>query len=119
MYTITTIEGNISMDDDEYLDDLMSKAKRYDYHDICTWLPYKPETIEDIAHDILHNGYREDRPIMLFEDKILDGRHRYEAALKTGVEPSFMRFVGTEQEAIDFVTSENVNRRHLNNQEKE
>lgn len=107
------------MDDDEYLNDLMSKAKRYDYHEICTWLPYKPETIEDIAHDIMHNGYREDRPIMLFEDKILDGRHRYEAALKAGVEPSFMRFVGTEQEAIDYVTSENVNRRHLNNQEKE
>lgn len=107
------------MDDDEYLNDLMSKAKRYDYHKICTWLPYKPETIEDIAHDIMHNGYREDRPIMLFEDKILDGRHRYEAALKAGVEPSFMRFVGTEQEAVDYVTSENVNRRHLNNQEKE
>lgn len=107
------------MDDDEYLDSLVLKASSYDYHDICTWLPYKPETIDDIAHDIAHNGYREDRPIMLFEGKILDGRHRYEAALKVGVEPTYVNFNGTEQEAIDYVTSENVNRRHLNNQEKE
>ena len=107
------------MDDDEYLNSLMSKSDKYEYHEICKWLPYKPETVDDISHDIVHNGYREDRPIMLFEGKILDGRHRYEATLKAGVEPSFMRFVGTRQEAIDFVTSENVNRRHLSNPEKE
>jgi hypothetical protein len=36
MYTITTIEGNISMDDDEYFDELMAKASAdvvYNWHD--------------------------------------------------------------------------------------
>jgi len=36
MYTITTIEGNISMDDDEYFDELMAKASAdvvYNWHE--------------------------------------------------------------------------------------
>ena len=37
MYTITTIEGNISMNDDEYFDELMTKAER---------------TLDDVANDV-------------------------------------------------------------------
>jgi hypothetical protein len=82
-------------------------------------LPHKPETVDDIANDIACNGFRLDRPISTYEGKILDGRHRYEAALKAGVGPVFVEFQGTKEEAISYVTSENVARRHLNSQEKE
>jgi hypothetical protein len=82
-------------------------------------LPYKPETIDDIAKDMKEHGYREDRPVVLYQGKILDGRHRYEAALQAGVYPHFEDFIGTKVQAIEYVTSENVNRRHLNNREKE
>lgn len=107
------------IDDNEYSAELQGSRAGYAYHEICLWLPYNPQAIDDISNDMLVQGYRTDRPIILFEGKILDGRHRYEAAQKVGVEPQYVNFDGTEQEAITYVTSENVNRRHLNNQEKE
>ncbi len=91
----------------------------YEYHEICLWLPHKPETVEDITADMKANGFRPDRAIVTYEGKILDGRHRYEAALEAGVDPVFTEFSGDKQEAINYVTSENVARRHLNNKEKE
>ncbi len=92
---------------------------KLEYHEICKWLPYKVETIGDIASDMLKNGYRPDRPIVLYDGKILDGRHRYEAAIKANVEPDFVEFEGTFDAAVNYVTSENVARRHLSNAEKE
>lgn len=92
---------------------------KLEYHEICKWLPYKVETIGDIASDMLKNGYRPDRPIVLYEGQILDGRHRYEAAIKADVEPDFVEFEGTFDAAVNYVTSENVARRHLSNAEKE
>jgi len=107
------------MDDEEWLASMSSAKPEWEYHEICLWLPYKPETVEDIANDMAANGFRQDRAIATYEGKILDGRHRYEAALKAGAEPIFAEFQGTKEEAIAYVTSENVARRHLNNKEKE
>lgn len=108
------------MDDEAWLNSVVGDvAERWSYHEICKWLPYKPETIDDIANDMVANGYRHDRPVVVYEGSILDGRHRYEAALKANIDPIFVEFQGTKAEAINYVTSENVNRRHLSNPEKE
>ena len=107
------------MDDEEWLARMSPKKAEWKYHEICLWLPHKPETVEDIANDMVANGFRLDRAIATYEGKILDGRHRYEAALQAGVDPIFAEFQGTKEEAIAYVTSENVARRHLNNKEKE
>jgi len=91
-----------------------------EYHDICLWLPYKEELVDEIADDISQNGYREDKPIILYQGKILDGRHRYEAARKVGINNAqFQDFIGTKEQAIKYVTSENVKRRMLSSREKE
>lgn len=90
-----------------------------EYHDICLWLPYKEELVDEIADDISRNGYREDKPIILYQGKILDGRHRYEAARKAGVDAHYQDFIGTKEQAIKYVTSENVKRRMLSSREKE
>lgn len=97
----------------------MKDTVSFTYHDICMWLPHKPDTIADITKDMTNNGFREDRPIVLYEGTILDGRHRYEAAIDAGVEPIYVEYEGTREDAINYVTSENVNRRHLKNEEKE
>ena len=97
----------------------MKDTVSFTYHDICMWLPHKPDTIADIAKDMTNNGFREDRPIVLYEGAILDGRHRYEAAIDAGVDPIYVEYEGTREDAINYVTSENVNRRHLKNEEKE
>jgi len=107
------------MDDDEYLESMTTDKPEWQYHEVCLWLPHKPETVEDIANDMAANGFRLDRAIATYEGKILDGRHRYEAALQAGLDPVFVEFQGTREEAIAYVTSENVARRHLNSQEKE
>jgi len=107
------------VEDNEWVDKMLSDKPDWQYHEICLWLPHKPETVDDIANDIACNGFRLDRPIATYEGKILDGRHRYEAALKAGVGPVFVEFQGTKEDAISYVTCENVARRHLNSQEKE
>ena len=65
------------------------------YHEICLWLPHKPEVVDDIAKDMATNGFRPERAIVTFEGQILDGRHRYEAAKIAGVQPVYTEFHGT------------------------
>lgn len=64
---------------------------------------------EKLVEDIRDNGQQ--APISLFEGKILEGRNRYRACLKAGVEP------WTEEPSISdpfkFVVSKNLHRRHL------
>ena len=97
----------------------MQEERQWTYHEICKWCPYKPDTVVDIAKDMAENGYRHDRPIVVYEGQILDGRHRYEAALKTGTEFSVVEFEGSWGDAVKYVASENINRRHMSSAEKD
>lgn len=97
----------------------MQEERQWTYHEICKWCPYKPDTVADIAKDMAENGYRHDRPIVVYEGQILDGRHRYEAALKTGTEFSVVEFEGSWMDAVKYVASENINRRHMSSAEKD
>ena len=97
----------------------MQEERQWTYHEICKWCPHKPNTVVDIAKDMAENGYRHDRPIVVYEGQILDGRHRYEAALKTGTEFSVVEFEGSWMDAVKYVASENINRRHMSVAEKD
>jgi ParB/RepB/Spo0J family partition protein len=55
-------------------------------------------------------------PIVLFEERILDGRERYRACIKVGVEPTFKDFKGKDPEA--YVIANNLHRRQLNSMQK-
>lgn len=57
-------------------------------------------------------------PIMLFEGAILDGRHRYAACVKVGVEPRFVEFEGDEEAALSYVLAKNIARRNLTTVQK-
>ena len=67
-----------------------------------------------LAHDIKENGLR-DR-IVLHEGKILDGRNRHAACLLAGVEPQFEDYSGGD--ALGFVVSKNLHRRHLSESQR-
>jgi hypothetical protein len=54
----------------------------------------------------------------MFEDMILEGRNRYRACLKAGVEPRFGEFKGDDAAATAFVISKNIHRRHLTAKQK-
>jgi len=67
------------------------------------------DVLNSMAADIGKNGLRE--AITTFEDKILDGRNRYLACQKAGVEPRFDEY--EENDPLGFVLSKNASRRHL------
>lgn len=62
-----------------------------------------------LVADVKANGVR--RPIVLFEGMVLDGRNRYLAAREAGVGYPVVDFTG--HDAVSFVVSENLRRRHL------
>ena len=63
-------------------------------------------------------GFDRNHAILIYEGKILDGRHRYLAAVKAGVDPIFTEFQGTREEAVKEVTKEQVDRGHWSDEAK-
>lgn len=88
----------------------------YKDHPLSSLLPMMGQIeIRELAADIQLNGLR--APITLFEDMILDGRNRYRACEIAGVQPRFREYNG-EGDALDFIVSVNVKRRHLTASQK-
>lgn len=69
------------------------------------------EEFEALKADIAANGQQE--PIILHEDKILDGRHRYRACQELELEPRTRKWTGECGTPAAFVASMNLHRRHL------
>jgi ParB-like chromosome segregation protein Spo0J len=84
------------------------------FHPLADIFPMMDETaLAELAADIKAESQRE--PIYLWQDQIIDGRNRYRACKIAGVEPVFKRidFPGGESEALAYVVSRNLKRRHL------
>ena len=69
--------------------------------------------LEDLTATIQKHGYHPNEPIVLYQDKILEGRHRHSCAAHGEVEPTFVVLEGTEAEAVEYVRKK-VLRQHLN-----
>lgn len=69
---------------------------------------------EELVASIKAHGLRE--PIVVFEGAILDGRNRYRACEKAGVEPRFEEFTGDDP--LSFVEDINDKRRHYTSEQK-
>jgi ParB-like chromosome segregation protein Spo0J len=88
---------------------------QYELHDLCKILPdMSADQFRAHVADIRANGLL--HPIVLHEGKILDGRHRYRACVEIGIEPKFTSFGGVD--ALAFVLSENLHRRHLSESQR-
>ena len=89
----------------------MSEMKTYETHPAAEiFPPMPPHETQELAEDIRQNGLRE--PIIRYEGKILDGRHRVKACAIAGVSPEFVDLPADESPAR-YVWSTNWTRRHL------
>lgn len=102
-------------------------TQELEFHPYANIFPLiEGEAFDALVADIKSNGIRE--PIVLFEEKILDGRNRYRAARQAGVidergkaidfnhhRPTVRRFMvsGIEGDPLAWVISANLHRRHL------
>lgn len=69
----------------------------------------------DLCENIAINGLLE--PIWVYEGRIIDGRNRFNACLRTGIEPRFREWEG-EGSLVSFVVSLNLHRRHLSESQR-
>jgi hypothetical protein len=87
-----------------------SKVNILEVHEYSTLFPFlKGPAFDALVEDIGAHGLRE--PIVLYEDKILDGRNRYLACQALGMEVTTRPYDG--EDPIGFVLSVNLHRRHL------
>jgi hypothetical protein len=76
--------------------------------------PMDDAAFEAFVADIKAHEQRE--PIVMFEDAILDGYHRYRACRRLGIEPTFTVYTGDDP--VSYVISINLRRRHLDESQR-
>lgn len=82
------------------------------FHPISELLPSMSDAeLSNLTSDIKEHGLH--HPIVVYEGKILDGRHRFKACAASGVAPMFIEFNGDDAGAVAIVTSANLARRQL------
>jgi N6-adenosine-specific RNA methylase IME4/ParB-like chromosome segregation protein Spo0J len=86
-----------------------------EFHPLAAIFPLiEGPDFDELVTDIREHGLHE--PVVLFEDKILDGRNRYRACEAAGIEPTFTVYQGDDP--ISYVVSLNLRRRHLDESQR-
>lgn len=105
------------MDDDEYLNSLMEQATvpEYEYGELSTVFPsfVGEEEFKRLVEDIRENGLID--PIVVWDNEIVDGRHRHLACKEAGVEPRYEVLPDdwSFEKVKNRVVALNILRRHL------
>jgi len=83
-----------------------------EFHPLADIFPLLDEKeLDELAADIRAHGLRVSICLYSHEGKILDGRNRYLACKRAGVEPRFHTYYGPNP--LGYVISANLHRRHL------
>src|SRR5215831_11998710 len=86
-----------------------------EFHPLADLFPMLDgEPFAELVADIREHGLHE--PIVVYEDKILDGRNRYRACEAAGIEPTFTVYQGDDP--VSYVISLNPRRRHLDESQR-
>ena len=81
-------------------------------HPLSAVFPPMTETeMDELRADIAAHGLR--TPIVVYQQQVLDGWHRYLACRETGAAARYETFEGDEAAARSFVIAANLTRRHL------
>ena len=87
------------------------------FHPVANIFPMMSKLeFQELKEDIQKNGLIE--AIWTFKGKIIDGRNRFLACKKIGVEPLFIEWISNNGTSLlDFVISLNLKRRHQHQQQ--
>jgi N6-adenosine-specific RNA methylase IME4 len=94
---------------------MVAEPQEYEIHELCKLFPPMPDDqFEALVEDIRENGLRD--PIVIHENKILDGRHRYRACQVLGRHPFIIFYDGNDP--LGYVISHNMTRRHMDESQR-
>ena len=89
----------------------------FHFHPLAEIFPLmSDDEFQRLVDDIRLNGQRE--PIWIYQNKIVDGRNRYNACQVLKIEPTTREFTGESKQLISFVVSLNLHRRHLSESQR-
>ncbi len=89
-----------------------SKVQKMKIHRFAMMIPEMvKDQFDELKSDISANGLK--IPILTFQDKIIDGRSRYDACLELGIDLRFEEWEGKEEDLLASIISWNIKRRHL------
>jgi hypothetical protein len=92
---------------------MLIETETYTFHEAANLFPMlAAHELEALANDIKQTGLL--NPIVLYQGQIIDGRNRYLACQRAGVEPHFIQWEPNGISPLDWVISQNIHRRHLN-----
>lgn len=87
------------------------------FHPLANLFPMLADSeLDDLAEDIRLNGQVE--TVKLHRGMVLDGRNRYTACARKSLGVRTEIFQGSDREALNFVCSKNLNRRHLSGDDR-
>ena len=94
---------------------VLEEVKDFEYHELSTVFSSFEDTEEfkELVNSIRKEGLN--HPILVWQGKIVDGRHRHKACRVVGVEPHYEYLPDSMslQQVMDRVVAENILRRHL------
>jgi ParB-like chromosome segregation protein Spo0J len=88
----------------------------YQYHQACLTLPKMDAEEFAALRGSIRRGFDKQHPVVLFDGKVLDGRHRIEACKLEGIDPVFV--TKTDIDPFDYVRREHAARRSWKSQEQ-
>lgn len=96
---------------------LKGTTEYMEFHAIAEVFPLMSDAeFERLEGDIAANGLLE--AIWIYQGKIIDGRNRFKACERAGVEPRFRQYEGAPESLVAFVVSLNLHRRHLSESQR-
>ena len=109
---VSTRKNVVSNDQRTALAVVSKKPITWELDPVCeAFPPYEHDQFQALKASISRNGLQE--PIWVWNDRVMDGRHRLKACQELGIEPSVKLLTCDYQQAVSAVFAANINRRQL------